>query len=73
LVNLCLGLARNNALSVPVSRAVLPGPEQAGAPFQQKYTAISTKIHRHFNKNTPFGKNTPLIHIFKKIRYFYAN
>jgi hypothetical protein len=37
---------------------VLPGPEQACPPFQQKYTAI--------------WQNTPLIHIFKKFRYFCA-
>jgi hypothetical protein len=43
LANLCLGLAGNNAVSVPVSRAVLPGPEQAGQPFKQKYTAIWQK------------------------------
>jgi hypothetical protein len=29
--------------SVPESHTVLPGPEQAGPPFQQKYTAIWQK------------------------------
>jgi hypothetical protein len=45
---------------VNVTGTVLPGPELAGPPFQQKYTAI--------------WQNTPLIHIFLKnpllFRYF---
>jgi hypothetical protein len=59
LANLCLGLAGNTAVSVPVSRAVLPGLEQAGPPFQQKYNSIWTK-HSAF-------------HIFLKIHHFSAN
>jgi hypothetical protein len=37
---------------------VLPGPEQAGPPFQQKYTAIWQKITANS--------------YFKKFRYFFA-
>jgi hypothetical protein len=43
-----------SSFSVPV----LPGPEQAGPPFQQKYTAIWRKLTANS--------------YFKKLRYFSA-
>jgi hypothetical protein len=61
LANLCLGLAGNTAVSVLVSRAVLPGPEQGGPPFQQKYTAFGQKhtANSYFFKSAIF----PLINV----------
>jgi hypothetical protein len=42
--------------SIPFLAPVLPGPEQAGPPFQQKYTAIWQKLTANS--------------YFKKFRYF---
>jgi hypothetical protein len=78
LVNLCLGLAGNNAVSVPVSRAVLPGPEQAGLPFQQKYTAIWQKHTANscfFKKIAIFPLNNVIFRILTSKTYteFFSN